>query len=158
MMQAALKSSCTCIFAIHPCTIIFPWRLKIGLKATTRPNPSSCQGGRDSPWKLLRDILAPLDPWYHLYGSGHHVRTILYATYTPALRLSILGSLTRYRPWLASAPLSNMLNGVGAKRGPGAQRSPVLDSTNVAHLRLFLNTPNLRSKCLLNWLDHAQQP
>ena len=128
------------------------------------------EGGCDSPWKLLRDILAPLDPWYHLYGSGHHVHTTLYATYTPARRLSILGSLTRYRPWPASAPLSNMLNGVGAKRGHkrghkwGPRRgrcrcrAPVLDSTNVAHLRLFLNTPNLRSKCLLNWLDHAQQP
>ena len=37
--------SCPCHVSTCPCKTIFPWRLKIGLKATMRPNPSSCQGG-----------------------------------------------------------------------------------------------------------------
>ena len=38
---ARTLEQCPCL---SPCTNIFPWRMEIGLKATMRPNPSSCQG------------------------------------------------------------------------------------------------------------------
>ena len=93
------------------------------------------EGGCDSPWKLLRDILAPLDPWYHLYGSGHHVHTILYATYSSSkiiyTRLfNKISAQARFRPFVQYVKWSGGQEGaqkgaqVGAKKGQVQVQSP----------------------------------
>ena len=68
------------LVSTHPCTIIFPWRLKIGLKATMRPNPSSCQGGCDN----LKAIeghpasIRALDTIYMALGRAVYSSYIIY--------------------------------------------------------------------------------
>ena len=133
MMQAPRKvlfkefSGLACVLvSTHPCPTIFPWwRLKIGLKATMRPNPSSCQGGCDN-LKAIEGHPASIRALDTIYMATVH------SVCTAPPILSLLGSLTRYRSWLASGPLSNMVNRVGPNGGRCG--GDVLNPTNVAHL------------------------